>query len=99
MAKLIRFDGTEEEVFPVDKEGGFTLGEMYTLLGCEMIEVVYLANEKEILIIDEEGKLRKDWLERLNEKATQLFFEGRIPNGDIITGNALLIVDDGTEFQ
>jgi hypothetical protein len=100
MAKLLRFDGTSEEVKPADPKSGFSLAEMYTLIGCEMIEVIYLSSKPGyILIIDEEGKYRPDVIERSNEEATTLLISGNHIEGDFITGNALLIEDNGTEFQ
>jgi hypothetical protein len=96
MAKLIRFDGGEDNVFPADPSTGFTLQECYTLIGCEIVEVVYLENGQ-LMIVDENGKLRNDWIERINPVATQLFYAGRAITDDLITGNALIC--DDKEFQ
>jgi hypothetical protein len=51
---LLRTDGTSTEVQP--KNGtNYSLEELYELLGCEMIEVVYTQDNNTILICDEEG--------------------------------------------
>lgn len=56
-ALLIKTTG--ESSFVTPKNGtDFTLEELYQLLGCDMVEVVYPAYESDcIFIIDEEGKL------------------------------------------
>ncbi len=96
MAQLLRFDGTCDEVFPADAKGGFALPEVYTLIGCEIVQTIYLEDGR-IMLIDEESKLRKGHLVLLNEPATQLLRRaGAIP-GDYITGNALICTEE--EFQ
>lgn len=100
MALLLGFDGRCEVVTPADKEKGFSLAEMYVLIGCTMIEVVYLTNPPgRILIIDEEGKFRTDVDQRFNRQATDLLVAGDHIEGDWITGNALLVMDNGVEFK
>ena len=72
MAMFIPADPTQptREVFPKDKEDGFSLQELYTLLSCDTIEVVYLPSEEgQIMIVDEEGKLAQ---KPRNERATKL---------------------------
>jgi len=96
MAKLMRFDDTEETVVPADPQTGFSLGELYTLIGCQMVEAVYL-DDGNIMVIDEEGKLRDDFLTRKNRMATLLLSESGGIAGDFITGNALLCSPE--EFQ
>jgi len=89
MAQLLRFDGTSETIVPADLASGFSLDELYTLIGCEMIETIYL-DDGGVMVIDEEGKLRDDFRERRNESATRLLHRaGGIP-WDFITGNALI---------
>lgn len=51
----ITTDGEITEVKPSGKE--FTLEELYKLTNCDIVECVYLPNEK-IMIVDEEGRLR-----------------------------------------
>lgn len=56
-ALLIKTTG--ESSFITPKNGkDFTLEELYALIGCELIEVVYpIEDNGNIFIIDEEGKL------------------------------------------
>lgn len=49
----------------------FKLKELYALLGCDMIEVVYLGDTGMIFIIDENGAINGD--PQLNEFATVLW--------------------------
>lgn len=57
-ALLIKVTGKSSSVTP--KNGtNFTLEELYKLIGCDMIEVVYpLYDSNIIIVIDEEGKLK-----------------------------------------
>ena len=66
MATLIRADGTEQDVRPV--VGGFTLDELYNLLGCSTIETLTL-HDGRTMVIDEEGKYTD---KPRNERATDL---------------------------
>lgn len=89
MAQLLRFDGTKDEVKPADSSSGFNLQELYILLGCQTVEAIYL-DDGRVMVIDEEGKLRRDFRERRNEEGTRLLeISGGIP-GDFITGHALI---------
>lgn len=84
MATLYKVTGTSEIVQPKNTKD-FQLEELYALLQCEMIEIVYL-NHGEIMIIDEEGKLRPN---SINEEATKIF-QNATSNPDVIVGNALV---------
>ena len=81
-ALLIKTTG--ESSFVTPKNGkDFTLGELYQLLGCDTIEVVYpLHRSNGIFIIDEEGKLTgKD----INYAATIMWgYPGDALVGDVI---------------
>jgi hypothetical protein len=90
MATLYKFDGSTEKVTP--RDGSFTLQELYILLGCSTIEAVY-CKDGSILVCDEEGKLRNDWIERINKNATKAFGFDH----DVISGNAVRCND--YEFQ
>jgi hypothetical protein len=97
MAKLIRTDGVEVEVTPKDTKRGFTLEELYNLIGfgCDIVEVVTLADGKTLMVMDEEGKYRVPvfW----NEKATKLLAKaGGLP-GDVVAGVVVLCSEK--EFQ
>ena len=52
----LKTDGELTEVAPNEKE--VTLKELYDLCSCDLVECVYLPNNK-IMIVDEEGKLKE----------------------------------------
>lgn len=96
MAKLLRFDGTEDVVAPADLRSGFSLEELYTLIGCQTVEAIYL-EDGNIMLIDEEGKLRGDFLSRKNPAASVLLADaGGMPD-DFIAGDAVICSPE--EFQ
>lgn len=88
MATLIKVDGSQKDVFPADKENGFTLKELYGLLECEMIEIATIFQDGKMLVVDEEGLLKPDPV--VNPVASMLV-------GDYIVGNAIVL--DNKEFQ
>lgn len=93
MATLIRAaDNTIANIQPANGRA-FTLPELYTILGCELVQVVRVhadAHRSRLLVFDEEGKLREPMRE-LNELATALAVRGRgIYPWDWIAGDALL---------
>jgi hypothetical protein len=45
MAKLYKCDGTVKDVEPKNKKDGFGLQELYNLIGCRLVELVYLPND------------------------------------------------------
>ncbi len=85
MAKLYKCDGTVKDVEPKNKKDGFGLQELYNLIGCRLVELVYLPND-EIIIVDEEGLVNDS---ELNVKITQI---ARQKSGYQYTlfGNAIL---------
>lgn len=81
-AILIKTTGETTFVEPKNKSD-FTLEELYALLGCELVEVVYPVWDNDcIFIIDEEGKLTgKD----INYPATMMWgYSGDVLVGDVI---------------
>lgn len=82
MATLIQANGTMKDVKPSKK--AFTLEELQQMVGGD-IETLSLRNGK-ILIVNEEGKLRKL---PFNREATNLFWEDR-GGSDVIVGDAVL---------
>ena len=75
-AKLIKTTGEVIEVTPRNGTD-FKLNELYELLGCQTIEVIYLNNpgedEDDIMIGDEEGRLIDEpWR---NVEATKIYQE------------------------
>jgi len=91
MATLIANDGTMTEVSA--RGSCFSLHEMYALLECKQVQVIYLRDGR-IMWIDEEGKFKPH---QVNIQATQLLQKaGGIP-GDYVAGIAL--VTDRSEVQ
>lgn len=88
MATLIKVDGSQKDVFPADKENGFTLKELYGLLECEMIEIATIFQDGKMLVVDEEGLLKSKPV--VNPVASMLV-------GDYIVGNAIVVSKE--EFQ
>jgi hypothetical protein len=91
MATIIRaHDGQEFSVSPKNKEIGFTLQELYDLIGnnCDCVEHITLADGRSMWL-DEEGKFRKPLLHE-NAKATRLLHKaGGMPE-DYVVGNVLI---------
>jgi uncharacterized protein DUF3846 len=92
MALLIRTDGTITPIEPTDPARGFQLEQLYSALGCSMIEVVNL-RDGTIFICDEEAKLDEN--HSMNIKATvhALHRQAIFPN-DYIAGPVILCRDD-----
>ncbi len=82
-AFLVDVDGVKKSVLPANGND-FTLAELYHHLDCTTIEVVRTIDGN-IMIIDEEGKLKPD--NKINVKATLLYSKGFI---DQIVGKAIV---------
>lgn len=74
-AYLIEENGDIHEVVPQNKTKGFQLKELYSMLECEIVEIVQLSNGQ-IMICNEESKLVDNPV--VNQKATELYREGRM---------------------
>ncbi|MBR5568432.1 MAG: DUF3846 domain-containing protein [Bacteroidales bacterium] len=85
MATLYKSNGETIEVEPKDGKH-FQLRELYQMLDCELIEVIFLRDGR-LMIIDEEGKYTKS---DINPKATRVFLSSRRLNDDFIVGDALV---------
>ena len=92
MAKLLTTAGETKEVQPASAKRGFTLKELYSLIGCDLVEVVGPNKNGEIMICDEEGKINGS--ER-NQLATDWYWENYGP-WDIM-GNA--VICKNSEFK
>lgn len=88
MAELIRTDGTVETVTPENGKT-FSLQEMYELIGCSLVQVIYLVDGR-IMWLDEEGKFKEH---QINTQATKLLIEAGGMMGDYVAGNALICSD------
>lgn len=88
MATLIDTNGKKTKVYPADKEKGFTLEEVYALIGCKMVEVACTFESGEMMLVDEEGWLKNK--PTINSVASLIC-------GGYIIGNALVVSQK--EFQ
>lgn len=84
MAILIEPNGRRTEVHPANPRKGFSLEELYKLVGCEYIECAHFGPEGKFFVLDEEGKLNG---KPVNPAATRIYAQY---HPDIIVGNALL---------
>lgn len=87
----IDVDGTVTEIKPKDEKEGYSLKEMYKMCNTDIVEFVYLTENK-ILVVDEESALKKG--RKINWDATKLvaplvLAQGRNPF--FIFGNVMLI--------
>ncbi len=95
MAFLISAETSRlSEVLPKNPATGFTLDELYALLNCSTVEIVYLRNGT-ILIIDEDGKYTSKAKNALATGVAKAL-EGIRPD-DYIVGDA--IHADGHDIQ
>lgn len=77
-ATLYRADGTKENIQPANGTD-FKIEEIYNLLGCDMVELINIADPAMIMIGDEEARCKNDYL--INREATRIFRESNgIPN-------------------
>ena len=86
MATLIHEDGSQFEVAPKDGQH-FTLAELYKLLECSLVQVIYLADGN-LMYLDEEGKFKSPCVP--NPTATTLLEKAGGMPGDFIAGLALV---------
>lgn len=99
-AYLIEENGDINEVTPINPEKGFELKELYSMLECELIEVIPLANGN-IMICNEESKLIDEPI--INVKATELYRQGRPTAKEYrarmkaIHGNAFIDLSSGDD--
>lgn len=89
-AVRIRVDGVVENIAPINGSD-FSLEEMYSLTGQDIVEHIYLPNDK-LLIVDEEGLYRRPL--EINWLATQIVSKAALETGNqptFIFGTALLV--------
>lgn len=90
MATLIKIDGTTQTVAPRNKRRGFTCEEVYALIGCDMIERISVNGAEENMLVDEEAKMKEGWVDRINNKATEIFAKTYGRGRDLIVGDVLM---------
>lgn len=90
MAEVIRANGTRETVTPKNGRSFRFVGEAYDLIGTDIIQIVR-TNDRRIMLIDEEGKLKD---KPINVDASRLYEHGHI---DPIVGDVLVCADSEVE--
>lgn len=88
MAELITTQDTTTTVVPQGTI--FTLKEIYSLLNCNLVQIISL-NDGRIMWLDEEGKLKPHFS---NAKATQLLHASGGMEDDYIAGDVLITTHD-----
>lgn len=84
MAKIIKSNGEQIEVAPMNGND-FKLEELQTIVG-GWVEIVWLPNNEDIMVINEEGKL---YNLPLNKEATKIY-QDSFGYTDLIVGDVLL---------
>lgn len=93
VAVQITTDGEVNEISP--KNGRtFDIEEMYEYCNCDIVEFVYLPDNK-IMVCDEEGLLKDDWKE--NTLASAIFHSVGGSYDHPIAGNVMVILDSQSE--
>ena len=102
MAKVLRTDGTSKIVRPANREEGFTLEELKSLVGCDKIEIIPIWEHERgngSVVVDEEA-LMKDVLPAVNMQATELVRElGFMGRDIVIVGDVLVCWDEDQELK
>ena len=79
---------------PANGKKGFTLAELYSAIGCDVVEVVWLGDGR-LLLIDENGKLVG---REVNDVATSLA-RAVLQAHDVIVGPAILCSSRSSSSQ
>jgi hypothetical protein len=88
LATFIDQNSNAVNVTPANQKRGFTLQELYSIIDCNTVQAVQLADGR-TMWMDEDAKLREG-LQFVNLKATILLAEaGGIP-GDEVIGHVLI---------
>lgn len=82
-----------EELYLPNEPSAF-LNACYDAIGCKTIQAVPTVLRGIFLLVDEEGKLRDGWHNRINKVASILYGS----NWDLIVGNAILVRVKGENF-
>lgn len=102
MAKVLRTDGTSKIVHPANREEGFTLEELRSLVGCRTLSTVPIWEHERgngTVLVDDEA-LMKEVLPAVNQQATDLIREiGFMCNDVVIVGDALVCWDEDQELK
>jgi hypothetical protein len=95
MATLLRPDGTRQTIHPLRPKTGFKLEELYSILECEIVQVIQ-TQDGQLMIMDEESKIKAN-IPPVNPAATKLLHEAGGMLDDFIVGPVVLC--NHLEFQ
>lgn len=84
-ATLYLTDGTQKEITPTNGTD-FQLDELCKLLNCDMVEVINIGDPMMIMIGDEDGRCKENFI--INQEAMRIYREG-IGTACIIVGNII----------
>lgn len=91
-AKLIKPDGTEEEIVP-ENETDFTLHEINKIIGCSTFELLQRTSPVGMLMLTDEDSVGKELPK--NETATNIWKDWNFPHScSDILGNAILCPEE-----
>jgi len=96
MAKLMKANGEVIEVHPKESGKTFSLQELQGFVG-GFIECLFLPNKKQVIVVNEDGKLLGLPFNTIATEALALAFSP-VPINDFIVGDALLC-ERGTEIE
>lgn len=88
MAVLIDADGTQQTIHPQNLKFGFTIEEIYRLIGCVTVQVIRIGEDGSQMWMDEDGKYRPEL--KPNRRATSLLHKVGGEPGDVIFGTVLI---------
>jgi len=92
-ALLLKADRSERMVEPIN--GRFDLNQIYSLIGCEVFQPIQLNDNRKVLLVDEDGKLKKL---PINQRATKLFHQAGGAEFDFVVGDVLVVVNSGSQY-
>lgn len=86
--RAILIDSTKKEITEVNVSKSGTLQDWYSLIGCEIVEVGHYINNKDSILVDEEGMMGKP----------TSFFSYKGARHPYFAGNGLIVgVDENGE--
>lgn len=91
----LRADGTSEWVTLRDFTSDF-VDDVHKILGIDCFEIAHTCVKDVVLILDESGKLKDRWWERINYAASHLYPGSQL--GDPIVGDVILAYQVGEDL-
>lgn len=95
MAKVYYPNGDIKEVFPKNKKEGFTCKELYSIIGCSMVQPVFY-KPGYMFICDEEFRLKDNWQASRNKTVNDLIIEETGDDWDLA---GIVVICSEEEFK